>query len=232
MELWFDLFTYLAPKGGWPQEKAFKAAAGASDHLHQIQVFDTLAQAVADLQVLFATTVRNRDLVKPVYALEPGIAALATHTQQGVQTGILFGTERTGLSSDEVSLCQAILTIPLNPLYTSLNIAQAVLLVAYTWWRNHQTSEETLPPLSKQDEPLVTHGDFQGFLEHLEKALDLSGFLHPPLMRPHMLRNLRALFGRISLTAQEVRTLRGMLTSFERLARPSTLADKGPPDSL
>jgi tRNA/rRNA methyltransferase len=209
----------VSPREPWPQEKGLKAAAGASDQIHSIEVFESLQEAIADLQIVFATTVRHRDLVKPVYPLSEGISVLGEKAKATVKTGILFGTERTGLTSEDLAPTQGILTIPLNPSYNSLNVAQAVLLVAYTWWSQMSLEELPLPlsPFPSSDPLPATHEEFQGFLGHLERALDLSGFLHPPLMRPHMLKNLQALFARAHLTAQEIRTLRGILTSFERL---------------
>jgi len=209
------------PREPWPHEKALKAAAGAAGELGHVAFFPTLEEATQDLHFLLATTVRQRYIVKPVHVLKEGVSLLRERAAAGLRTGILFGTERTGLEVDEIAPAQGILTIPLNPSYSSLNLAQAVLLVAYEWWQqgvDGPSTDASLATLTRSQELLATAGDLQGFYGQLERALDLSGFLHPPAMRPSMLRNLRALFARIPLTAQEVRTLRGILTSFEHLA--------------
>jgi tRNA/rRNA methyltransferase len=214
----FKKLRVVGPRD-WPQEKAINAAAGASDALlAHTQICHTLEEALGDLQVVLAATARNRELTKQVYTLKTGTAFLRERQAQGLRTGVLFGTERTGLTTDEISSVSGILTIPLNPEYTSLNLAQSVLLVAHTLWEHTSEAaahEKTLLTSgSKQN--LASYEEFHGFLAHLERALDGSGFLYPPEMRPPMLRNLRALFAKAQLSSQEIRTLRGVLASFER----------------
>ena len=199
----------VSPKHPWPCEKGVKAAAGALRHPHDVKVFSCLASAVSDLEYVIATTARARDMVKPVYSLK----ALSEKLPQKQKIGFLFGPERTGLTSEDVSWAQGILTIPLNPAYTSLNLAQCVLLVAHTLWcmESDNQAEETAPT------PLATHEDLRGMLKHLESVLMRSGFFYPPEMAPKMMQNIRNAFTRTLQTEQEVRTFRGIVRHFEKI---------------
>jgi tRNA/rRNA methyltransferase len=215
----------VSPRDGWPSSMAVKAASGADWVIDGARVFGSVAEAVADLTLVYATTARTRDMVKPVVTPEEAAAAMRERLGSGRGAGVLFGRERTGLTNDDVAFADAILMAPVNPAFASLNLAQAVLLVGYEWFKTG--------PLSYGDEAVgggaltetgmrmpgtwpATKEDVLGFFEHLERELDASGFLRPPEKRPAMVRNLRNLFQRCGLTEQDVRTLRGVVASLVR----------------
>jgi tRNA/rRNA methyltransferase len=220
-----DDLRLVNPRDGWPNSMAVKAASGADRVLEGARLFDSVAEAVADLTLVYATTARNRDMVKPVATPEEAAAAMRGHIGAGTAAGVLFGRERTGLTNDDVSYADAVLMAPVNPAFASLNLAQAVLLVGYEWFKTG--------PLTYGDEAVgggaltetgprmpgtrpATKEEVIGFFEHLERELDASGFLRPPEKRPAMVRSLRNLFQRTGLTEQDVRTLRGVVASLVR----------------
>jgi tRNA/rRNA methyltransferase len=199
----------VKPRDGWPSEPARANAAGADRVIDQAQLFDTVEAAVDDLKHLYATTARTRDMVKPV--LTPDAAAERLHIAglKGEAAGVMFGRERSGLTNDEVALAGAAVTFPLNPGFTSLNLAQAVLLVGWEWRKRGlgPQPEEVLVAES----PPSTAGERQRLFEHLETELDEGGFFYPPEKRPHIVRNLRNLIERSNPTEQDVRTLHGVV---------------------
>ncbi len=200
----------VAPRDGWPNPQAWAPAVGAHGVLEQARVFPTLTTAVADLRRVYATSARHRDMVKPVLTPRQAAAEIHAKSVQGERSGILFGPERTGLSNDEVVLAHRLVEVPLNPDFSSLNLAQAVLILAYEWWQARPASESPAQPSGVL---LATHAELTGFYAHLERALDATGFFKTPELRPSMVRNLRNLFLRADLTEQEVRTLHGVLTA-------------------
>ncbi|MHA1524801.1 MAG: RNA methyltransferase [Alphaproteobacteria bacterium] len=207
----------VAPRDGWPSAKAKAAAAGADGVLDQAQIFSTAAQAVADLNLVFATSARRRDMVKPVEtpvsAVELAVGALGA----GHRAGFLFGPERTGLDSEEVVVADALVQVPTHAGFTSINLAQAVLVVAYEWFkRTGQGLAE--PHLPMPNTRPATKGELTGLFEHLESELDAAGFLLPVEKRPAMVRNIRNLLHRRELTEQDVRTLRGVVVALTRHA--------------
>ncbi len=199
----------VAPRDGWPNDKAQRAASGADIVLEKAEVFETVADAVADLGRVIATTARNRELSQRI--LTPRQAAGEMHgwIGQGEQVGILFGPERTGLTNDDMVHADTALSIPLNPQFSSLNMAQAVLLIAYEWtaWTDdtpaQRMSDHSTRPADKEE--------LANLFAHLERALDQSGFLRHEAMRPAMVNNLRALLQRATMTEQEVRTFHGVI---------------------
>jgi len=204
----------------WPSEHAEKAASGALSLLENARLFDSTAEAVADLSRLYATTARERDMVKPVVTPRKAAADIRGLAEMGGRCGVLFGRERSGLENEDIALADVILQVPLNPAFTSLNLAQAVLLIGYEWWSMEDVTPED--KLALGHTVPATKEEILGFFEHLESALDESGFLRPLEKRPRMVRNLRNLFTRCSLTDQEVRTLRGVVKSLsDRRKRPS-----------
>jgi tRNA/rRNA methyltransferase len=201
----------VRPRDGWPSDKARSAASGADRVIDGAVVFPTTAAAIADLQRVYATTARRRDLRKSVLTPEETATRLRTSAGKGERTGILFGAERTGLHNDDIALCDAVIAIPSNPAFSSLNIAQAVLLVGYAWFR----AGDATPPESFDGgatEP-ASRADLLGLFEHLERELLASGFLYPPAKVPTMVMNLRSMLSRAQLTEQEVRTLRGVVAA-------------------
>lgn len=212
----------VRPRGGWPNVKALSAAAGADEVLANLSVFDSIEEAVRGLRHVYAATARERDMVKPVLTARGAARGMRSLQARGERSGILFGPERTGLKNDEVALADTVLTVPLNPAFASLNLAQAVLLVAYEWFQAANETPEVILPLKGKRS--ATKGELYDFFAHLERALDESGFFPTAKMRPAMVRNLRNMFERVELTEQDVRTLHGVV---ERLSRSGHLGWKG-----
>ncbi len=200
----------VAPRDGWPQERAWASASGASWPLDEAEVFATVAEAAADLHLIHATTARPRETQMPVITPREGAAALASAAAEGLRCGLLFGAERAGLETADIALCQAIVTIPIDPRFHSLNLAQAVAINAYEW---RLTVDAGAPARFREGPPPAEGRDLHGFYEHLERELDTSGFFFPPENKPSMVRNLRVALGRAQLSEQEVRTFRGVITA-------------------
>jgi tRNA/rRNA methyltransferase len=203
----------VRPRDGWPQERAWASASGADWPLDGARIFDTLPEACADLHRLYATTARPREVHLPLLTPREGAAALHEAVGEGLNTGLLFGGERAGLETQDIALCQAIITIPIDPRFRSLNLAQAVAINAYEW----RTQTGDRPPPAFRDGPApADQAMLAGFYGHLEDDLDDAGFFHPAEKKPSMVRNLRAIFARAMLNEQEVRTLRGVVTALSR----------------
>jgi tRNA/rRNA methyltransferase len=203
----------VRPRDGWPQERAWASASGADWPLNNAQVFDRLEDAAADLNQLYATTARPRETRLPLLTPREGATELHAASGQGLATGLLFGGERAGLETADIAMCQAIITIPIDPKFRSLNLAQAVAINAYEW---RMLIDAAPPPAFRDAEPPAEQSEVVGFYEHLERELDASGFFYPPEKTPSMVRNLRMIFARSGLTTQEVRTLRGVLTALTK----------------
>ena len=201
----------VAPRDGWPQERARVTASGADRILDQATVHDTVAEAVADLHRVFATCPRPRHVIKPVLTPRAAAGALREATGRGLQTGILFGPERAGLDNDDMAQADTLVRYPLNPVFNSLNLGQAVLVMAYEWW----TAADETPGnvLQTHDTTVATKGELNRAMEHLIDELDASGFLRNAQKRTGMIHNLQHLFQRGEITAQEVRTLHGLVAS-------------------
>jgi tRNA/rRNA methyltransferase len=200
----------VRPRDGWPQERAWASASGANWPLDDARVFERLEDAIADLTLVFATTARPREAALPVITAREAATRLRAH---GSATGLLFGGERAGLQADDIALCQAIVTIPVDARFHSLNLAQAVAINAYEW----RLTEDAAPSEKFLGlEPPADQAQVVGFYDQLEAELDAAGFFHPPEKRPSMVRNLRVVFGRAGLSAQEVRTMRGVVTALAK----------------
>ena len=199
----------VAPRDGWPNPSAGPAASGADIVLEQARIFDSIAEATADCAHVYATTVRKRGLVKPV--VTPEEAARAIHAEPG-RSAILFGPERAGLETDDVAIARTILTVPINPDFGSLNLAQAVILVAYEWSKGVKLAS---PPATDLDPP-APQADLDGLIDHLEGMLDPAGYFYPPDRVPATRRTLRSVLTKPAWNAQEVRTLRGVLSALEK----------------
>ena len=202
------------PRDGWPNEKAVAAASRADHVIDRTRVFATVDEAIADLSLVLATTARQRDLQKPVLGPEAAAQRVIGHIEGGGGAGILFGREKWGLYNDEVSLADAIVTFPVETAFASLNIAQAVLLMAYEW-RQQADRGEKLPFAGGVDDP-APREELLGLFGHLEETLDRTGFFKTEDKRPTMVNNLRAVFTRSGMTSQEIRTLRGVISSIDR----------------
>lgn len=206
-----DDLRLVEPREGWPNPKARAMASGADAVLEGARLYDSAAAAVADLNRVYATTARRRDMVKPVVTPRQAGAEIRRYSADGEACGILFGPERIGLTNEETLLADVLLTVPLNPAFSSLNLAQAVLLVAYEWFQTgDSTPTRTIPETGARQ---ATREELFRFFGHLEEALDARRFFKTPELRPSMVRNLRNLFHRAELTEQEVRTLHGVITA-------------------
>ncbi|MDB5439393.1 MAG: tRNA/rRNA methyltransferase [Caulobacteraceae bacterium] len=203
----------VAPRDGWPQERAWACASGADWPLDGARVFETVAAALADLTFVLATTARPREVNTPLFTPRSAAASLAASVASGDAVGLLFGAERAGLETQDVALCQGVVTIPIDARFRSLNLAQAVAINAYEW---RMTVEASAPPAFREGAPPAEHGVLVSLFEHLEGQLDEAGFFHPPEKRPSMVRNLRAVLARAVMNDQEVRTWRGVVTALSR----------------
>ncbi len=217
-----DELRLVAPRDGWPNEKARIAASGANYVIDDGRAFPTLGEAMGDLNWVAATTARQRDLRKPVLTPLEVVAEMRTRIGRGERCGILFGRERNGLETDEVASADAIVMIPVNSRFASLNLAQSVLILAYEWMRTsgaatlgRVTTYETpqTAGLDLGDTRLATKAELGGFFAHIEEELDRLGFFNPAHRRQTMIRNVRSMFTRMGATEQEVRTLRGIVAA-------------------
>jgi tRNA/rRNA methyltransferase len=197
------------PRDGWPNIAAQRAAAGADHILDGVELFDTVEAAVADCTLLFATTARAHDQAKPVVGPDAAATEMVGQIRSGVTVGILFGRERSGLLNEEVGLANRIITFPVNPGFASLNLAQAVLLVGYEWFK--LSTAGNLPfAMPERSEPASQY-QIQAFFDNLVRELDKVEFLRPAEKRDTMLVNLRNIFTRMEPTKQDMHTLHGVV---------------------
>lgn len=199
----------VAPRDGWPNERAWRAASGADIVLDKAELFDSVADAVADLEHVVATTARTRELTQRILTARRAASEIRGWIGEGRAAGILFGPERTGLENDDMVHADTALSIPLNPQFSSLNVAQAVLLVAYEWAASGDATP--VERMSDHSTRPATKEELANLFDHLERALDQSGFLRHKDMRPSMVLNLRALLQRANMTEQEARTFHGVI---------------------
>ena len=188
-------------------------AAGAGDIVERARVFQTAAEALSDIRLVFATTARDREVLREILTPEAAARRLRAADQEGLSTAILFGGERAGLDNDEMSLADAAVTIPTAD-FSSLNLGQAVLLIGYEWLKSADAT-----PLSRARKTAgipATRAELTGLFEHLERELDAARFLYPPEKKETMVRNMRAMILRAHLSDQEVRTIRGMIVALVR----------------
>lgn len=203
----------VRPKCKWPHAKAINASSGAHAVLKEAKIFDTTAEAVADLHRLGATTARLRDMIKPVQDPRSWAGTMREAFAEGNQCGILFGSERVGLHNDDLALADTLITVPTNPAFSSLNLAQSVLLIGYEWQMAGGAEVPSEIRRKGRGAALASQGEIIDFYEHLEDEMDKAGFLRVQEKRPRMIRNIRNIFNRALLTEQEVRTLRGVVVA-------------------
>jgi tRNA/rRNA methyltransferase len=194
----------VAPRDGWPNPEAGPAASGADDILANAQLFDTTAEAIADCSLVYASTVRRRDLVVPV--VEPEEMAREIHSTQG-RSAILFGPERSGLATEDVAVASRIVTVPINPEFGSLNLAQAVILLAYEWSRGTHLSKPTERPL----EPPAPMRELDGLIGQLESELEAAGYFFPPDRVQATKTTLRTILTKPHWSSREISALRGVI---------------------
>ncbi len=207
----------VAPRDGWPNPRAIAMASGAAGQvLDRARVFPTLAEAMADIDYAYATTARGRELTKPVLTPATAMQDARGRTAQGGRVAVIFGPERAGLENDEVARANAIITVPVNPDFPSLNLAQAVLLTGYEW------SRETLPaqpaPQGRRPDSEVpaTRIEIEKLADHYEERLDNAGFFFPAEKAPAMKLTLRNLWSRLPLTRADTRVFHGLLRQLIR----------------
>ena len=194
----------VAPRDGWPNPDAGPTASGADVVLEHATVFTSVAEAIADCSMIFASTVRRRDLVMPV--LDPDAMAdriSASHEK----SAILFGPERSGLETEDVALANAIVTVPINPQFGSLNLAQAVILLAYEWSKRSDLSQPTVKDL----EPPAPHGELDGLIGQLNQELEAKGYFHPPSRTEATRNTLRTIFTKTGWSSREIKAVRGII---------------------
>jgi tRNA/rRNA methyltransferase len=202
----------VSPRDGWPNPSAGPAASGADVVLEKAGVHETLADAVADCANVYATTVRKRGVTKPV--VTPEEVAREIHTAPG-RSALVFGPERSGLETEDVALARAILTVPINPEFASLNLAQAVILCAYEWSKGvglvQPTVEETLPPAPQEE--------LEGMIGQLDRMLDAKGYFFPESRAAATRLTMRNMLTKPGWNHLEVRTMRGILSALEKPPR-------------
>jgi tRNA/rRNA methyltransferase len=200
----------VKPRDGWPNLQARRSASGADRVLDEAVLYDDVAAAIADCSLVLATTARAHDQAKPVLSPEAAARAIADHMAEGgPQVAILFGRERYGLENAEVALADRIVTFPVNPAFASLNLAQAVALIAYEWFK--LATAGVLPfEMPRKSEPAVKEQLF-AFFAGLERELDKVEFFRPPEKRATMMINLRNIFARMQPTRQDIQTLHGVI---------------------
>ncbi len=199
----------VGPRDGWPNERAVALASGAGRVLDQAGVFADLDGALKDCDFVMATTARGRELTKPVYTPEHAMTLAREMAAQGKKVGFLFGPERAGLENEDIVRANAIVTVPVNPEFFSLNLAQCVLLLAYEWRR--QTSEVAPVVMEMAGADLADAGEIEALARHFEEDLGQAGFFFPEHKAPKMKISLRNMWSRLGLTRAEVQTFHGML---------------------
>jgi tRNA/rRNA methyltransferase len=214
------------PRPDWRSDRARAAAAGADAVLDAARLYPSFEAAIADLGAVYATTARPRGVAKDVVGPRAAAAAARGRIAAEIAVGFAFGRERIGLTNEEVALADAIVTLPVEPEFSSLNLAHAIVVVAYEWRASAVAAEADGLPFRNEMTPAASKGELVGLFDHLETALDAAGFFRPNENRGHMVLALRALLQRASLTEQDVKTLRGVIAALEgRPTRPRMLPD-------
>lgn len=202
----------VKPQTKFPHPKAVAMASGALGVLENARLFETAEEAIADLSLVYATTARERGQAKAVDSPAEAAQRMKPFIEGGQKAGVLFGRERTGLENDEITLADRVLTFPVNPKFRSLNLAQAVLLVSYEWFK---AADGALPFDMPSHSGPAEKQHLMAFFAHLEEALTRAGFFNPDHRKPVMVRNLRNIFHRLGLSEADIRTLHGVIAALE-----------------
>lgn len=208
-----DRMRITSPRDGWPNQRAVAMASGAGRLLDEAQLFDSTDAAIEDSTFVYATTARDRDMTKPVMTPEAAMRDARDRIAAGQNVAVLFGPERAGLENDDIVRANAIISVPVNPEFASLNLGQCVLLTAYEWQR--ATSEVVDEYVSHQGD-LAEQKDIAALAAHYEDRLDEAGFFYPPAKAAHMKQNLRNLWSRLPLTRSDAQMLHGMMRQLVR----------------
>lgn len=216
-----DELRLVAPRDGWPNEAANIMSSGALDKMPEVQVFGTTAEALADCHWTYATTARPRDMIKPVVTATEAAKDVHARAATGQRCAYLFGPERAGLSNEDVALSHTIITIPVNPDFSSLNLAQGVLLCAYEWFQAaYLAGQHTPAPLQAGgripgvvSELPAPHGELDNLYKRLEEELRAGGFFRTQEAQPTAMRNIKNFLGRAEMTSPEVNTFHGLITA-------------------
>ena len=214
----------VAPRDGWPNDKAWPMASGADWVLEQAELHNTTESAVADLQYIYCTTARPRHLIQNWLTPKAAAADMQRRVAMGHRCGVLFGPERAGLDNQEIALANAVVTVPLNPNFLSLNLAQTVLIIGYEWFQQTENKQQVEWQATNETSP-ANHQEIQIFIDFLVARLLAHGLLSDPNRRPITKRNMQAFLKRAGVTEQDVKTLYGIIHALERpvpAKRPST----------
>jgi tRNA/rRNA methyltransferase len=203
-----------APRDGWPNERAVAMASGAGRLLDEAQIFDTTAEALADRTYVYATTARPRDITKPVFTPEAAMQDAAARIAAGEKVAVMFGPERAGLENEDIVQANAIVTVPVNPDFPSLNLAQCVLLVGYEWRRATEEAEAMRVEMAGSD--WAEQHEVDALARHYDERLTEAGFYFPEHKAAHMQRNMRNLWSRMPLTRSDVQMLHGIMRQMVR----------------
>ena len=208
-----DRMRITSPRDGWPNQKAVAMASGAGRLLDEAVMCVTTAEAVADCTYVYATTARPRELTKPVFTPAHAMKDAAQRIANGEKVAILFGPERAGLENDDIAKANAIISVPVNPEFASLNLAQCVLLVGYEW---RQATVETVAATVSMDGEWATQQEMEKLAEHYEDRMETAGFFFPEHKAPSMKINLRNLWSRMPLTRADIQMLHGIMRQMVR----------------
>jgi tRNA/rRNA methyltransferase len=209
-----DHMRIVDPRDGWPSQKAVAMASGAGRLLDEARLFDTTAEALTDTTFVMATTARHRDLIKPVFSPEHAMAEAWRRISAGQKVAVMFGPERAGLENDDIIKANAIISVPVNPAFASLNLAQCVLLMSYEWQR--QVSEISAETMDITKAEWASGVEVEKLAEHFEQRLDTAGFFFPKTKAASMKVNLRNLWSRMPLTKADVQILHGTMRQMVR----------------
>jgi tRNA/rRNA methyltransferase len=219
------------PRDQWPlheimEERMMGAASGADEILKAAKIFNTVEEAIADLNYVYATTARTHDMVNRIFTPRAAIPDMIDRMQGDQKVGVMFGRERTGLVNDHIVLANAKITIPLNPVFTSLNLAQAVLLIGYEWYQAHDKTPGNR--IHTGNSRPANREEYLNFFRRLESALDENGFFVAADMRPMMVRSLQNVLQRAEMTEQEIRTWHGVISAL--INGPKRSTSDAPPE--
>lgn len=208
-----DQLRIVDPRDGWPNEKADAMSAGALEVMPPVQVFATVEEAIADCDYIFSSAANERDMVKPVVTARAAAQDMAERLQAGAKVAVLLGRERSGLTNEEVALSHAMISIPVNADFNSLNLGQAALLIAYEFAQVILNAPPRHVPMGKAVP--ATAADFDVFCKRLEQEIEAGGFFKTEEMRPTVVRNIRTFFMRAEPTTQELNTLHGIISAIK-----------------